>query len=126
MPGYICAESASHGSTAPSGMCFAGTSLVPTSIFLNGEKCILVNVGGQTIGLNSNGTAGKESVEQPLSLSGPNIIGTDGNVVSFQGLNWFGFEVSIPDSKNVEVIAHPYSAHWLSLLIQCGDASRMA
>ena len=73
---------------------FAGASLVPSSIFLNGEKCILVNVGGQTVGLTSNGTAGKESVEQPLSLSGPNIIGTDGNVVNFQGLNWFGFEVS--------------------------------
>ena len=67
---------------------------MPSSIFVNGEKCILVNIGGQALGLGGNGTAGRESSEQPLSLSGPNIIGTDGNVVSFQGVNWFGFEVA--------------------------------
>ena len=82
-------------------VCFAGASLVPSSIFLNGEKCILVNIGGQALGVGINGTAGQESAEQPLSLSGPNIIGTDGNVVNFQGVNWFGFEVpTIPRHEN--------------------------
>ena len=73
----------------------AGTSLVPTSIFLNGEKCIILNVGGEALDLGDGvaGSAGKESAEEPLSLSGPNIIGTDGNVVNFDCLNWFGFEV---------------------------------
>lgn len=53
------------------------------------------------MGLGINGTAGQESAEQPLSLSGPNIIGTDGNVVNFQGVNWFGFEVlTIPGHAN--------------------------
>jgi hypothetical protein len=78
---------------------------------LNGEKCILVNVGGQTVGLTSNGTAGKESVEQPLSLSGPNIIGTDGNVVNFHGLNWFGFEVSTVIPTSFVVLSAKHHKH---------------
>ena len=84
--------------------CVAGAPLVPSSIFLNGEKCILVNVGGQALGLGTSGTAGQESAEQPLSLSGPNIIGTDGNVVNFQGVNWFGFEVpTVMTSMHIEL-----------------------
>lgn len=69
---------------------------MPSSIFLNGQKCILLNVGGQALSLSDSVGSGasKESVEQPLSLSGSQIIGTDGNVVNFHGLNWFGFEVS--------------------------------
>ena len=68
---------------------------MPSAIFLNGQKCILLDVGGEALSLGDGvgGNAGKESTEQPLSLSGPNIIGTDGNVVDFHGLNWFGFEV---------------------------------
>ena len=70
---------------------------MPSAIFLNGEKCILLDVGGEALSLGDGvgGHAGKESAEQPLSLSGPNIIGTDGNVVNFHGLNWFGFEVRL-------------------------------
>ena len=75
----------------------AGPDLVPTAVFQNGRKCMLVNVGGAAF-VNAKspaaGGGGTERAETPVRLSGPNIIGVDGNVLAMKGLNWFGFDVS--------------------------------
>ena len=75
------------------------TDLVPKAVFQNGRKCTLVNVGGAAFGagdaaMGSSGKGGVEAAEQPISVSGPNIIGVDGNAVALKGVNWFGFDVS--------------------------------
>ncbi len=72
------------------------TDLVPKAVFQNGRKCTLVNVGGAAFGtsMSSSGGGGVEAAEQPISVSGPNIIGVDGKAVALKGVNWFGFDVS--------------------------------
>ena len=72
----------------------ADANLVPTSVFQNGEKCILVNVGGAAFPSSpSDGGTSTEAAEKPIRLSGPNIIGVDGNALAMKGINWFGFDV---------------------------------
>lgn len=79
-------------------LCCADMDLVPASIFQNGQKCILVNVGGAAFGAagSASGGGGAEAAETPIRLSGPNIIGVDGNILEFKGVNWFGFDVRSP------------------------------
>ena len=73
----------------------AGPDLSPQSIFQNGKKCILVNVGGAAFPTAAGtGDGGAEAAEQPIRLLGPQIIGVDGNALQLKGVNWFGFDVS--------------------------------
>ena len=75
----------------------AGADLSPQSIFQNGRKCILVNVGGAAFPTAAGtGGGGAEAAESPIRLLGPQIIGVDGNVLQLKGVNWFGFDVSVP------------------------------
>jgi hypothetical protein len=96
--------------TAPNGFCHlgrsgccqhlppvsAGADLSPQSVFQNGRKCILVNVGGAAFPTAAgSGDGGAEAAEKPVRLLGPQIIGVDGNALQLKGVNWFGFDVRL-------------------------------
>lgn len=75
----------------------AGIDLLPTAVYQNDRKCILVRNGLSASAFDVQrtpfGSTGRP--ETPMRLSGPNIIGVDGEVLAMKGLNWFGFDVSI-------------------------------
>lgn len=70
--------------------------MVPSAIFQNGQKCVLVNIAGAAFASAAaapEAALGAEAGETAVRVLGNNIIGVDGNVLQMRGVNWFGFDV---------------------------------
>lgn len=74
----------------------AGIDLLPTEVYQNNRKCILVRNGLSASAFDEQRTPFESTGRpvRPIKLSGPNIIGVDGEVLAMKGINWFGFDVS--------------------------------
>ena len=70
-------------------------AFTPQAVFLQGRQCLFtltVNVTNETPFIPIDTSQLIESAPQPISIDGINLIGTDGEVVTLKGANWFGFE----------------------------------
>ena len=78
-------------------------------MYLQGHQCSLslsVNITNETPNIPLDTSQLIESAPAPISTSGINLIGVDGEVLQLKGANWFGFEqpvstlghAALPDS----------------------------
>ena len=65
---------------------------MPLHVYQNGKKCIGLALGGAAF---PSFTFFGSVAKTPISVSGPNIIGVDGQPLAMKGVNWFGFDVRI-------------------------------
>lgn len=65
------------------------SNVAPTAVSIAGQSCSL-NIT-RTVGASPSGAA-SESGGNPLTTDSGNIIGPDGNILAFVGVNYFGFD----------------------------------